>query len=83
LVLLQAHEYSFYFGYNGAPAATASDQSGTAAFLQATADNDQHISQQQLAHEISNAADWPELLQLATAHGRQLTPGLWLRLLFR
>lgn len=82
LMLLQAHEYSFYFGYNGAPAATASDQSSATALLQAPAD-DQSVSQQQLAHEISNAADWPELLQLATAHEQQLTPALWLRLLFR
>lgn len=80
----QAHEYSFYFGYNGS-SATAAAAAGAATVQQQEPDTlRQQQEQQQLAQEISSAADWYELLQIAEQHkGQQMATSLQLRLLFR
>jgi hypothetical protein len=80
-IALQSHEYTWLFGYNGASQQQHQTASSATAVQQLAADT--HITQQQLAQEIVNAADWTDLLQLAADYQEWLTLELQLRLLFR
>lgn len=78
---LQSHEYTWLFGYNGESQQQHQTASSATTVQQLAAET--HITEQQLAQEIANAADWTDLLQLATEYQEWLTLELQLRLLFR